>query len=265
MALSPSAASAQNCLNCPRGGTGSGTPVTAPPPKPTTQVWDLRPTTGWAGDTVTVDGTGFTGATQVTLGGVPAQFQVQNDNTLTFTVPAVYTVPDAYHNPLPVTVTSPLGTGTSQVSATGGSYTISSLVETYNSQGISTWCGGSGSMDTTVKLDRSEGSVSGDTQISNNSWYCGYTGDVIAVAVDGSGTVIGGSNVIQVSVGAASPLGGIAYQHPSWTTSIDVGNARQATSVYVIQSLDSAATLQSALGEALSAGQTIGSLLIKLL
>jgi len=251
IALTASAASAQNCLTCPGGGGGGGTPPPGShPPKPTTSIASFSPTFGWAGDTVAVQGSGFTGATQVTLGGVAAQFKVQDDGDLTLTVPAAAT--DG-----PITVTSPLGTATSS-----SNYTISPDLAGYNSQGISAGCT-TGNMNTTATLYRDTGLVSGRTIDTNNFVYCGYTGDVVAVAVDGNGKVIGYSNVIQAPVGV-NFWSGIATQETDWTATIDVGQAKPARSLYIIQSLDSSATLQGVLGEAVSVGETIASVVSSL-
>jgi hypothetical protein len=251
LALSASPAAALPCRTCNGGGDGGpgGSGGTNPPP--TIQVGGTSPTFGWAGDTVKVEGAGFTGASRVSLGGASAQFQVQNDNTLTLTVPAAATSG-------PVTVTSLLGT------ASGGSYTISPALDTYNSQQIHAGCT-SGTMNTSARLDRSTGIVVGSTTANNELWYCGYTGDVAAVSVDGSGKIIGYSNVVPASVGPA-PLwgGGFASQTTNWTTLLNVGQASAARSLYIVQTLDSAATLQSALQEAYSVGSTIASLLSSL-
>ena len=60
--------------------------VTPPPPaKPT--VTSLSPSTGNPGDSVTVIGTGFDGATAVNFGSAPAEFSVANSTSITATVP----------------------------------------------------------------------------------------------------------------------------------------------------------------------------------
>ena len=77
---------------------------TAVPGPPT--VTSFTPTGAGAHETVTVTGTNFTGATQVTLNGMPVAFRVVSATTLTFTVPA-----GAASGP--VAVTTAAGTGTS--------------------------------------------------------------------------------------------------------------------------------------------------------
>ena len=68
--------------------------LAAPPPPPPPAgvvVASIAPAAGpiAGGTSVTVTGTGLTGATGVTVGGVPAtQVQVQSDTSLTFTSPA---------------------------------------------------------------------------------------------------------------------------------------------------------------------------------
>jgi hypothetical protein len=79
--------------------TGGGTP-TAP------AITTLSPNTGPAagGTTVNATGTGFTGATDVSVGGTPATgLTVNSDTTLTFTTPA------GAVGPASVTVTTPAG------------------------------------------------------------------------------------------------------------------------------------------------------------
>src|ERR1700680_840814 len=51
-------------------------------------ILSFSPTSGKVGDPVTIDGTGFTGASKVTFGGVKATFTVVNDSQITTTVPA---------------------------------------------------------------------------------------------------------------------------------------------------------------------------------
>jgi hypothetical protein len=71
----------------------------------------FSPTSGPAGTSVTVSGTGFTGATSVAFNGVPAQFSVPSDTQITATVPAAATSGA-------ISVTGPGGTGTSAASFT---------------------------------------------------------------------------------------------------------------------------------------------------
>ena len=68
----------------------------------------FTPTSGPAGTTVTVTGTGFTGATGVSLNGTPAaSYTVTSATSLTFVVPA------GASGAGPLAVTNPAGTGTS--------------------------------------------------------------------------------------------------------------------------------------------------------
>lgn len=80
----------------------------APPPATAPTLTALSPTSGAVagGDTVTLTGTGFTGATGVTFSGIPAaSFSVTNDTTMTAVTP-----PGAAGTNLPVIVTTPAGT-----------------------------------------------------------------------------------------------------------------------------------------------------------
>lgn len=88
-------------------------------------------TSGYVGNTVTVTGTNFTGATAVTVGGtsVPS-FSVVDNNTLTFPAIAATGV---------IAITAPTGTGTSASSYTNLGY-ISTQAGDWNTG--STWLGG---------------------------------------------------------------------------------------------------------------------------
>jgi hypothetical protein len=92
-------------------GTGtspSSFTVTAPPAPAITGV---SPSSGAAGSTVTVTGSGFTGATAVAFNGTAATFTVTSDTQISTTVPAGASTG-------PITVTTPSGTGTSPSSFT---------------------------------------------------------------------------------------------------------------------------------------------------
>jgi hypothetical protein len=92
------------------GGTSAATSAsqfsyTTPPAAPT--VTSINPARGpdTGGTAVTISGTGFTGATDVSFGGVGAKFTVVSDTEITATSPASST-----DGPADVTVTTPAGT-----------------------------------------------------------------------------------------------------------------------------------------------------------
>ena len=78
----------------------------------------LSATCGVVGDTVTITGTNFTGATSVKFGTTAATTFTVNDTTITVVVPAA-----AVTGPQTVTVTTPYGTGSS-----GGTYTVKPII-----------------------------------------------------------------------------------------------------------------------------------------
>lgn len=70
------------------------------------QITSFTPTTGSIGTSVTVNGSGFTGATDVSFKGSPAAFRVVSDTRITETAPNTVTTG-------PISVTTSSGTGTS--------------------------------------------------------------------------------------------------------------------------------------------------------
>ncbi len=78
--------------------------VVTPSPTPTVLLFD--PSSGPAGTTVTITGTGYTGSSSVTFHGASASFAVNLDSEIVATVPKSATSG-------PISVTTPGGTGTS--------------------------------------------------------------------------------------------------------------------------------------------------------
>jgi hypothetical protein len=89
--------------------TATALPIPSPPTTPPPTIIGFDPPSGVAGDAVTITGTGFTGATAVEFGGVPAIFSVTDDASIGSTVPE-----GAVSGP--ISVTTPGGTGLSSIS-----------------------------------------------------------------------------------------------------------------------------------------------------
>src|SRR6185437_9749732 len=73
------------------------------------RITGFSPLSGAAGATVTISGSAFVGASQVTIAGVPATFTVSSYSTIKATVPVIV-------SPGPITVTTPDGIATSTAS-----------------------------------------------------------------------------------------------------------------------------------------------------
>lgn len=85
--------------------------ITAPATSGATTLTSFAPASGGPGSTVTLSGSGFSGATSVTINGVPASYVISGDWEI------VATVPDGATSG-PIVVVSPSGTATSSVSFT---------------------------------------------------------------------------------------------------------------------------------------------------
>lgn len=124
--------------------------VTSPTPAPT--VSGISPTSGPAGTSVTISGSGFSGATGVTFNGVPASFTVASPSSITTTVPAGATTG-------PMVVTGPAG------SASAGTFTVTALAKP----------------DFTLSVSPSSGSISRVSTMSYTATISrsgGFTGSV---------------------------------------------------------------------------------------
>src|SRR3954470_180423 len=105
------------------------TPTPTPPAQVVTTVRSVSPSYAWSGDTITLNGTGFTGAS-VTINGLSATIKTPGSTSLAVVVPQITGAPAGPYS-VPVTVSSPTGTAqtsfqlspTLQVSA-GGSYGV---------------------------------------------------------------------------------------------------------------------------------------------
>lgn len=112
----------------------------------------FTPASGTIGTTVTITGTGFTGATRVAFNRVAASFSVDSDTQITATVPAGATTGT-------ISVTTPSGTGWS---FSGTPFTVDSA----GAPTISSFSPGSGSVGWTVTLTGTN--FSGTTGVSFN-------------------------------------------------------------------------------------------------
>lgn len=194
---------------------------------PTPTINSLSSNIGTRGSLITINGTGFTWATQVQFNGVNAVFNIVNNTTITATVPNTATTGS-------VTVTSPAGTATS-----GGGYTVV-LAPT-----VSSFSPGSGAAGTSVVITgtnfqfvtnvRFNGvnavfAVNSTTQISAFVPNGATTGAISVV--NGSGTGLSGTNftVLQLpTITGFSPTSGGA----GTVLSITGTNFTGATSVAV--------------------------------
>ena len=111
--LAPSGAMAIcNPLTC--GGPGDPPPPPPPPAPVTTTITGISPGFGWAGDAVTITGTGFATGTTVTFNGVPLTISSRTSTQLVVVVPSL----PAVTGPMTVSVVVSSSLGTASTSFT---------------------------------------------------------------------------------------------------------------------------------------------------
>jgi hypothetical protein len=158
------------------------------------------PTTG--GTQVTIDGTSFTGATEVRIGGIPTAFSVVNDTTIVATTPA------GTAGGKPVRVVSPQGAGL--------------LVDGF------TYFGG----PTISSVSPSSGPTTGGTTITitGTNFYNGSAGATVTVGgVDATSVTI----VNETTITAVTPPGALGSAAVAVTTPSGTANLANAFT-YVI-------------------------------
>jgi hypothetical protein len=160
---------------------------TPAPPAPTiTTISAISPSFAWSGDTITLTGTGFSGAT-VSINNQPANVTSATSTRLVVIVP---TIMSSVVGPvtIPVVVSSPTGTAST-------SFTLSPSLQVSTSAtfGVNAQFGQGmdGSAWATATLDRSSGvAVSALTVLNKQTWLS-LVISMSTVWLDSSGTVIG--------------------------------------------------------------------------
>lgn len=125
----------------------------------------FTPASAYPGTTVTVTGTYFTGATAVTVAGLPAtSFVVVSATTLTLVVPAPAASLSSTPQAGAISITAPGGVGSSAALATGGTFTI--LPTT-----VSVGTGDVGVLNYAYALEQLEAAFY--TQVRTSAYYTG--------------------------------------------------------------------------------------------
>ena len=141
------------------------------------RITGFSPLSAAAGATVTISGSAFVGANQVTIAGVPAAFTVSSYSTIKATVPVI-------GSPGPITVTTPDGTATSAASF-GIVPVISGFAPTHGKVGTSVAITGSGfTAASAVKFNGAAAvfTVTSDTAITATVPATASTGKITVVA-----------------------------------------------------------------------------------
>ena len=166
------------------------------------RITGFSPLSGAAGATVTISGSAFVGASQVTIAGVPATFTVSSYSTIKATVPVIV-------SPGPITVTTPDGIATSTASF-GIVPVISGFTPTHGKVGTSVAITGSGFTGASaVKFNTAAAvfTVTSDTAITATVPAAAITGKITVVV---SGTASKSSTPFYVvpTISGFSPTSG---------------------------------------------------------
>jgi hypothetical protein len=254
--VSPPAALAI-CAEPPCKPVGPNDDPPPPPPSTKTSVSGISPSFAWSGDTVTLTGTGFTGAT-VSVNNLPAQIASATSTRLIVTVPSI-TNPVAGPMSVPVVVSSPTGSAST-------SFTLSPTLQLsrHATFGVNAQFGqgADGWATATATLDRSSGFEHSKLVVHDDDFMLSLVVSMSTVWLDAGGTVIGFTDPDTVT------STGSFYHWPSGDTTTtddfshvvgpDPGVAPFARSAQIVMVRDAEAELLSTLSGAVETGQTIG-------
>jgi IPT/TIG domain-containing protein len=255
LALAPSSALAI-CKDPPCTGDPGPKPTPTPTPTVTTKITGISPGFAWSGDTLTITGAGFNGAT-VAINSQAATITGASSTQLSVVVPSI-TNAQSGPNQIPVVVSSPTGTATS-------SFTLSPTLQASASgtYGVNAQFGQGedGSAGSTATLDRSSGFENEDLTVVDTQTWLSLSINMSTAWLDSSGKVIGFTPVHNVT------STGWIYHWPSGDTTAkgsftDVvgpnpGVAPQARSARILLVRDHEAELESTLSNAVALGKTI--------
>ncbi len=198
----------------------TGTRDCGPPSSPAPTITGFSPTSGAVGTSVTIDGSGFTGATDVRFNGTSGSFSVESDTRITATVPAGATTG-------PISVVTPGGTATS-----ASPFTVTAGdVLTFSPQA-----------DAYVRADRPDANFGSATslQVDNSP----VTHSLIRFTVSGVGSRTVSSVKLRLYCVNASGVGGSFYplvDPGSWQEGTVTWNTKPAADTTPITSLGSVA------------------------
>src|SRR6267142_1475477 len=174
----------------------------------------FTPSSGRVGTSVTISGSGFTGATAVAFNGTSASFTVSSDTAIQTTVPAGATSG-------PISVTTPGGTATSS-----GSFTV------VNGPGISGFTPASGPAGTSVTISGS--GFTGATAVAFNGTSATFTvssDTAIQTSVPAGATT--GPVSVTTSGGTAQSSGSFTVVPPPTIASLSPASGPVGTSVTI--------------------------------
>ena len=229
-------------------------PTTAPPQ---VGISSVAPDYGWAGDTVTVQGTVLQGASSVTFAGVPAAF-TDNGSSITATVPAG--IPDQSSGPdvILITVVTPQGTATAN-------FSVMSTVQV-NKETIWTDGNPDNTATTQVTVDRSSGIGTYTTTVTTTNIVETFWVGVSVLYANSAGTMIGFSTPYDDYF---SPTPGLCAT--GWITCsntvrgpINVDKLQEAPlihSIQIVQVEESSQALQATLLNLFNEGASVASVL----
>jgi hypothetical protein len=235
-----------------------------PTPAPTvTSITRITPSFGWSGDTLTLTGTGFGGAS-VTINGLGATITSLTTTRIVVTVPTISGAPSG-PVAVPVVVSTPLGNAST-------SFNLSPSIETAAVQTFGVNAEFGQGMDGTARarstLNRFGGNTDAELTVVNTQAWQFLAITMSTVWVDAGGVVVGYTDPRKVE----SP--GFMFTWPSGDTTRrdffsqqvkpNAGTASFATSARIVLVRDHEAELLSTLQNAVALGQTVAAVVQKL-